>query len=363
MSPSKLTFAEIERNLEKTKKVSNELSKKQSEIDSRINSIVGTDKITPLNINMDDDSFEAVHENAKAVEANLATMIYNLDEITRSFGDEFKNMSEKTTSEKIMGFFSKRKSEEMRTDRIRSTNIRDNLNQLISKSDTIQSILIEQRSVLEERYTESVKGQSKVLEQSRTVASEIEKLENKLAELAPKISALDDEMIEATGEKRRELETRRTDLVNEYNDLNSTLQSKAAEQQSFEKYTSQFANYVDSLAKQKAAQITLINKLKIDTEQRIILYDALTESLRTATQQDTAHRINSVGQETDSQAEALMLQVGTSSQNRIASMLDAHSIYMNRSKEIYEKGKIANDAFNKKFAEILEKSSSGNYGS
>jgi len=39
----------------------------------------------------------------------------------------------------------------------------------------------------------------------------------------------------------------------------------------------------------------LINKLQTDTKQRVVLYDALTKSLKTAQQQDVAHRINEIG--------------------------------------------------------------------
>ena len=41
--------------------------------------------------------------------------------------------------------------------------------------------------------------------------------------------------------------------------------------------------------------MVLINKLQTDTKQRVVLYDALTKSLKTAQQQDVAHRINEIG--------------------------------------------------------------------
>ncbi len=52
---------------------------------------------------------------------------------------------------------------------------------------------------------------------------------------------------------------------------------------------------MDSLNNQLAAQQTLINKLTIDTEQRVVLYKALEELVETAAQQDVAHKINTLG--------------------------------------------------------------------
>ena len=60
-----------------------------------------------------------------------------------------------------------------------------------------------------------------------------------------------------------------------------------------------FQTFVDSLNNQIAAQATLINKLTIDTEQRIVLYKALEDSLKTAAQQDVAHKINTLGSQVD----------------------------------------------------------------
>lgn len=45
------------------------------------------------------------------MEANIADMIIGLEDITNSFGDEFKNMQECTVGEKLIGFFSKTKAQ------------------------------------------------------------------------------------------------------------------------------------------------------------------------------------------------------------------------------------------------------------
>ncbi len=75
-----------------------------------------------------------------------------------------------------------------------------------------------------------------------------------------------------------------------------------------------FQTFVDSLNNQIAAQKTLINKLTIDTEQRIVLYKALEDSLKTAAQQDVAHKINTLGSKVDTAAEETMAGIGAAAQ-------------------------------------------------
>jgi hypothetical protein len=68
----------------------------------------------------------------------------------------------------------------------------------------------------------------------------------------------------------------------------------------------------------------LINKLQTDTKQRVVLYDALTSSLKTAQQQDVAHRINEIGVKTDQEAQTAMAAIGAATNDKMADMLEAH---------------------------------------
>ena len=75
---------------------------------------------------------------------------------------------------------------------------------------------------------------------------------------------------------------------------------------------------------QAATQMVLINKLQTDTKQRVVLYDALTKSLKTAQQQDVAHRINEIGVKTDQEAQSAMAGIGAATNARMAEMMEKH---------------------------------------
>lgn len=354
-------FDELERGIAQTRAQVEQINTTQAKIDERLGTVLGESQMQTVEVDISDEDFTAVVGNEEKLQGNIASLVYGLDEITQAFGSEFKSMSESTFGEKLTAIFSKRRAEEMKTARIRNADIRSNLNNLIEKSEIIRGLLEEQLAVIDDRLDKSKTAQADVLSRAQTTARQIEETEAMLDDLGPQISAIDTKMTDATGEALKALQAERAELANAYNEATARKQELVATQQSFERYGSIYANYVESLAKQKAAQQTLISKLTIDTEQRTIMYDALVESLRTSAQQNIGHRIDDVGRETDAQAEAMITQIGISSENRIVSMMEAHEIYMKRTADIRQKADLANAEFARRFGKIVEQVESGKY--
>ena len=129
-----------------------------------------------------------------------------------------------------------------------------------------------------------------------------------------------------------------------------------------ERYIEAGKTWVDSLQNQAATQMVLINKLQTDTRQRVVLYDALTKSLKTAQQQDVAHRINEIGVKTDQEAQAAMAAIGTATNDRMADMLEAHGDHMVFARKVLEEKARADERFARRFGEIVKKHDSNLYG-
>lgn len=358
---SRVKFAEIEHDIQSTKDKIGTIHSGQSNIDQRLQTILGTEPLSAIEINVTDDDFGAVVSNEEKLQGNIASLIYGLDEIARTFGDEFKTLSEPVFLEKLISLFSRKKAEEMKNTRIRNADMRTNLNNLIEKSDTIKGLLETQLAIIGDRLESSKMAQIKVLKRGQATAKAIEKITTLFDELGPKIAEIDGRIGELTGAELKTLEIERTNYANRYNEATAKKQELVAVQQSLERYAAMYTNYVESLAKQKAAQQTLISKLSIDTEQRSIMYSALAESLRTSSQQNIAHRIDDVGRETDAQAEAMITQIGISSENRIMSMMETHENYLKRTAKVRQKGEIANQEFARRFSEIVKQVDSGRY--
>lgn len=357
---AKIKMSEIEAQISNIKESVKD-SSRQSDMESRLAKVLNGENLESVEIDVNDSDFEATHKNNKIVQDNIAKLVFGLDEITQVFGAEFANMSKQTKLEKFVGIFSNKKSKEMSTNRVKNTDIGPSLEELIRKSDQIGIILNEQLAIIKDRKARTIEGRTKVNDYSIEKAGELEKINESLDNIVPQIQEVETKLVEATDEERKKLEKEHVNLQQIYNDLIANKESLTAVQQSLERYASQFNTYVDSLTKQEAAQKTMIDKLKLDTEQRTILYDALTQSIKTSNQQDIAHKIDDVGRETDNMAENLIAQHGISANNRVMSMLESHTDYMLKSQKVAESGRMAQQEFLRRFANVANKVNKGDY--
>ena len=86
-----------------------------------------------------------------------------------------------------------------------------------------------------------------------------------------------------------------------------------------------------------------------------MLYDALTKSLKTAQQQDVAHRINEIGVKTDQEAQSAMAGIGAATNARMAEMTEKHEDHMVFARDVLEQKAKADERFAWRFASIIEK--------
>ena len=314
-------------------------------------------------IDIDNATLDDVHEHNETMNASVAELIIGLDEVTAGFSEQFTSMREKTGMESFIGFFSDAKAESMREARIREADIEENLQDLISKSDTIVNILQQQLAVLQEQKDKVEKNLHSTLDERETVVADLERVRQELTDLDPKIIELENQIsMEQDATKRTALETELAQINAKHNELVQQEQVKLARSQTLEKYIEKGKSWVDSLQNQGATQMVLINKLQTDTKQRVILYDALGRSLKTAQQQDVAHRINEIGSQTDREAQAAMAAIGSATQHRMAEMMEKHEDHMVFARKVLEEKAKSDERFVRRFAKIVEKHDQNLYG-
>jgi 2,3-bisphosphoglycerate-independent phosphoglycerate mutase len=183
----------------------------------------------------------------------------------------------------------------MRQERVRSASIDDKLQDLISKSDVIVQLLTGQLEMLEDQKVKVESNLTETLDEREAVVQELSALQTSIQAMDPKIITVENKIAtEQDAAKRTKLETELAGLNSEYNSMVQDEQVKLANSQTLERYIEKGKTWVDSLQNQAATQMVLINKLQTDTKQRVVLYDALTKSLKTAQQQRVAHRINKI---------------------------------------------------------------------
>ncbi|WP_367718335.1 hypothetical protein AB2N04_08495 [Nitratireductor sp. GISD-1A_MAKvit] len=357
------TLQNFDTEIAKTREVVDEMRSKLEQSGTVLDKLARTDeKIGQADFDIENARIQDVLTQQKVMETNIADLIIGLEDATNVFGSEFESMKSYTGWENFIGIFSKQKKQRMRTERVRNMSLAGNLQELLAKSDTITGILQDQKQVLQERYQTSEASLAKVIERRKSTMETLEATQKRIEELNPLLLDIENRIAASTSQKdRAKLEGERSKLATEYNEAQAKEQELLAESQTLERYTSMFQTFVDSLNNQIAAQSTLINKLTIDTEQRIVLYKALEDSLKTAAQQDVAHRINTLGSQVDNTAEETMAGIGAAAQRHIGDLLELHEKNMVTTADIQRRKKLADDAFARRFEDVMKKHDAANY--
>ncbi|SMY06162.1 hypothetical protein [Flavimaricola marinus] len=318
---------------------------------------------TDISVDIENATLEDVHSHTDLMNANIAELIMGLDDVTAAFSKDFDEMRSKTGWESFVGMFSSAKADSMREERMRAASIDDKLQDLIGKSDVIVRLLDGQLKMLEEQKVKVESNLTVTLEEREATVAALEEVRAEVLGMDPKIIALENKIaVEQDAATRTQLETELAALNTRYNELVQDEQVKLAKSQTLERYIEKGKTWIDSLQNQAATQMVLINKLQTDTKQRVVLYDALSKSLKTAQQQDVAHRINEIGVKTDQEAQTAMAAIGSATNARMADMLEAHEDHMVFAREVLEQKAKADERFMRRFSKIVEKHDKNLYG-
>ena len=318
---------------------------------------------TDIRMDIENASLDDVHAHADTMNANIAELILGLDDVTSGFSKEFDAMRSKTGWEKVVGIFSKKRAETMRQERIRVASIEDKLQDLIGKSNVISGMLTKQLSELEMHKQQVQANLATTLTDREAAVNKLETIKAELIALDPEIIALEGKLAAETNPKARSLLESELAAINaNYNELAQQEQVSLAQSQTLERYIEKGKTWLDSLQNQAATQMVLINKLQTDTKQRVILYDALSKSLKTAEQQDVAHKINEIGVATDKEAQVAMAAIGAATNTHMAEMMESHEDHIVFARKVLEEKVKADERFARRFEKIVEMHDKNAYG-
>lgn len=356
------TLVNLDAEIAKTRETVEDMQSKLDQSAVVLDEFAKSETIGQTDFDIENARIQDILKQQGVMEGNIADLIIGLEDATNVFGAEFETMKSYTGWEKFIGIFSKQRMQRMRSERVRNMSLAGNLQELLSKSDKIVGILQSQKNVLDSRYKSSETSLKQVIERRKSTMETLEVTQARIEELNPMLMDLENQISASPDQKQRaDLEGQRSALATEYNQAQAKEQELLAESQTLERYTSMFQTFVDSLNNQLAAQQTLINKLTIDTEQRVVLYKALEDSLKTAAQQDVAHKINTLGNQVDTAAEETMAGIGAAAQSHIGDLLEMHEKNMLSTEDIQRRKKLADEAFARRFDAVMKKHNSADY--
>ena len=356
-------MANFDTQIEESQKQVATAQAKISEITGRIEQARAKIEAGEVSIDIENATLDDVHKHTDLMNANIAELIMGLDDVTAGFSKDFDEMRSKTGMESFIGIFSGAKSESMRQERLRTASIDAKLQDLIAKSDVIVRLLQGQLDLLNGQKSKVEVNLGETLTERETTVGSLEAVRREIAAMDPAVIELENKIsVEQDAAVRTKLETDLAAMNTRYNALVQDEQVMLAKSQTLERYIEKGKTWMDSLQNQAATQLVLINKLQTDTKQRVVLYDALTSSLKTAQQQDVAHRINEIGVKTDQEAQAAMAAIGSATNDRMASMLESHEEHMVFARKVLEQKAKADERFARRFAAIVEKHDKNAYG-
>ena len=357
-------MSDFETQIEQSKQEVAAAQSKISELSTRIETARNKlESGEDISIDIENATLDDVQAHSEAMSANIAELIMGLDDVTAGFSQDFDAMRTKSGWEKFIGIFSKQRSESLRQERMRTASIDDKLQDLISKSDTITKLLEGQLGVLNTHKERVEANLTSTLASREAAVGALEEIKQQLLDMDPAIIELENQIsVEQDAAKRTKLESKLAELNGKFNELAQQEQVKLAESQTLERYIEKGKSWVDSLQNQAATQMVLINKLQTDTKQRVVLYDALTKSLKTAQQQDVAHQINEIGVATDQEAQSAMAAIGSATNQRMAEMMEKHEDHMVFARKVLEEKAKSDERFARRFEKIVEKHDSNAYG-
>jgi chromosome segregation ATPase len=356
-------MADFEAQIRKSQDEVGKAQAKISAITSRIEAARQKIEAGEPEIDVENATLEDVHKHTDLMNANIAELIMGLDDVTAGFSRDFDEMRNKTGMESFIGIFSKGKADSMRQERMRSASIDDKLQDLISKSDIIVKLLQSQLDMLNTQKASVESNLTGTLDERESTVGTLEQLRAEIAGMDPAIIEMENKIsVEQDAAARTKLESALAELNTRYNALVQQEQVMLAKSQTLERYIEKGKTWMDSLQNQAATQMVLINKLQTDTKQRVVLYDALSSSLKTAQQQDVAHRINEIGVKTDQEAQAAMAAIGTATNQKMADMMEKHEDHMVYARKVLEAKAKADERFARRFAAIVEKHDKNQYG-
>ena len=175
-------MSKFDQEIEKTRSTVEQMRSKLEQSGVVLEKLAKAKTIGDADFDIENARIEDVLRQQKLMEGNIADLIIGLEDATNVFGAEFESMKSYSTYEKFIGIFSKQKAQRMRTDRVRNMSLSGNLQELLTKSDTITGILKDQEKVLEERYETSEASLREVIERRKTTINTLEETQKRIEE-------------------------------------------------------------------------------------------------------------------------------------------------------------------------------------
>ncbi|MBB3655134.1 hypothetical protein FHX15_000333 [Rhizobium sp. BK650] len=225
--------------------------------------------------------FQAFFDDSATLDVLLAELVFSLDRLTSKVSADLDSFRGLTRGEKITGWFSRQRMWRMHGARVREAPVVEQLLDLLAKSDLLATLLEGQRRLLIRRHKSAESSLVNIVEHRRRLVDEIDIARMRMKELNAK-ALITQGRIGVYGNKAHweQMETERQALIAEAERISAEEHAMRDESQRRERFIGMFQAFVDRLNGRIAGCNVLIRKLSVDTEERLVIYQAQVDTDR-----------------------------------------------------------------------------------
>ena len=225
--------------------------------------------------------FQAHFADGAALDALLAELVFSLDRLTAEVSADLDSFRGLTLREKMAGWVSRQRMWRMYTERVREAPVVERLLDLLAKSDALARLIASQRASIAERHKAAELNLINIVEHRRRLVDSIDIARLRMKELNAKALTTQGRIgVYGNRAHWEQMETERRALKAEAERISAEEHVMRDDSQRRERFIGLFQGFVDSLNGRIAACNVLLRKLMIDTEERLIIYQAQVDTDR-----------------------------------------------------------------------------------
>ncbi|WP_454850284.1 hypothetical protein [Rhizobium binxianense] len=211
----------------------------------------------------------------------LAELVFTLDRMTAEVSADLDSFLGLTLREKLAGWLSRQRMRRLHSERVRNAPVVEWIVDLLAKTDALAGLIGEQRWFLAERHHAAELALTDIIEKRRRLVDSIDIARVRVKELNAKALITQGRIGVYGGKAQWErMEEERLELKAEAGRLSAEERAMREESQRRERFIGMFQTFVDTLNGGIAICNVLLRKLMIDTEERLIIYQAQVDTDR-----------------------------------------------------------------------------------
>nr|WP_210279571.1 hypothetical protein [Rhizobium metallidurans] len=224
---------------------------------------------------VENERFQGFSADARNLAELLAELVATLDAMTVKVSSDLDSFRGLTATERFIGHFSRQRMWRRHSSRVRAAPVVERLRDLMVKSDSVAGLITRHRAVVVTAHKEAEGRLVDIVERRRRLVDDIDIARIRIKELNAKALTTQGRIgVYGSKAEWQRMEEERQALKAQADEISTREHELRDESQRRERFIGIFQLLVDGLNTEIGQCNTLMRKLMIDTEERLLIYQA-----------------------------------------------------------------------------------------